>query len=25
VHCTQGQLAWLDQVEPLIAPADRGA
>jgi len=25
VHCTQGQLAWLDAVEPLIAPADRSA
>jgi PadR family transcriptional regulator AphA len=25
VHCTQGQLAWLDEVEPLIAAADRSA
>jgi PadR family transcriptional regulator, regulatory protein AphA len=24
VHCAEGQLAWLDEVEPLIAPADRG-
>src|SRR6266511_801243 len=23
VHCAQGHLAWLDEVEPLIAPADR--
>ena len=25
VHCAQGHLAWLDEVEPLIAPADRSA
>jgi DNA-binding PadR family transcriptional regulator len=25
VRCAEGQLAWLDEVEPLIAPADRGS
>jgi DNA-binding PadR family transcriptional regulator len=23
VHCAQGHLAWLDEVEPLLAPAER--